>query len=791
MKKLFLISAILGLFFSISFAQDFVADPNEYNVTDVNPAGLEYFKNVSFAFSEEWTKELSFNSNNDRHFYFNLRSIGYSLHKGLDNNHTLALSTSPLNNFYVGSSFNWTNKDFKEGKFSESFLYRPFNMLSVGAKFSDIFDKSNHSADFGIALRPIYFSGKFWDRLNLDVQSSYKESKFLKPLIGIKTEFLNGIFLNGAYNLETKTAMFGFSISTGHLRVGNTISSNDNETSGRYFIKVTKKAERNPGEYIMKFKPTYYDFQLSGKLVNTKPEGMKLGFININMGKYITINEIKNKLKTLSKNKYLKGIIIKSPRIKVGIANLQELKDAFDEFRKSGKKVIFYFDNVDGADYTFAAILGDKIYVNNLADISLPHLGVKAPYLKELLDKLGIEVQNFRSHKYKTAGNMFSEEKMTEAEKETYEALLNDIYGEIKKLIVENRGEKLKKPFGVLVDMKPFFSAQEAMELGLIDGITYKKDLNEALKEYGKKPLIAKRLEIPKRTDWANKSKSKVAIIYAIGNIHMGKGMYGKSIGEASISDAIKAARKNPKIKGIILRVDSGGGSALASDIIAHEVELCKTENHKPVVVSMGRVAASGGYYISAYADKIIAQPTTITGSIGVIGMVPEFSKLYKKIGVNWSELNITKYAGFPPTNRPMTEDEKKFMGDMIHKIYWDFVNVVAKGRNKTKDEIHQIAQGRVWSGISAYRLGLVDKLGGLEDAKKEIKKLARIKNDIELVEFKGKSKNPLSQYGIGTNILYNKLPNELKSTYNLLNNFNLYKNDKVLMLTPISLEIK
>ena len=788
MKKIILILAIIGLMLTSAFSEDFVANPDEHNTTDINPAGLSYFDNLSFSIERNWTHNKKFKFNDEKNFYLNIGSLGYALHKNTKKNHTLALSSTLINNLYLGSSYDWTNKEIKEGKFNEALLYRPFDMLSVGAKVSNIFDKKNHSANFGLALRPIYLSGKFWDRLDLNIQSSYSEGKISKPVLGIKTELVNGIILKGDYNLEDKTASFGFSISTGHFKTGSSVNNANNTTSGRSFVKFSNKSERNIGDYITKIIPTYYDYKLSGKLVNTKPEGVKLGFVSLNVGKFTTIDEIKNKLETLSQNKGLKGIIFKSPKMKIGIADLQELKPAFDKFRKTNKKVIFYFDNISGSDYIVAATLGDEIYLNRLGEVSLPHLGVKAPYLKDLLNKLGVDVQNFRSHKYKTAGNMFSEKKMTDAEKETYQALLDDIYSQIKKLVVRNRGEKLKKSFDELVNMKPFFNSNEALKLGLIDGITYKNDLKKVI---GKKPLFIKHFEKNRRTDWANGASSKVAIIYAIGNIHMGKGTYGKSIGEASISDAIKKARKDPTVKGIILRVDSGGGSALASDIIAHEVALCKKENHKPFVVSMGRVAASGGYYISAYADKIIAEPTTITGSIGVIGMIPEFSKLYKKIGVNWSELNITKYAGFPPTYRPLNEKEKKFMKDMIHEIYWDFVGVVAKGRGKSKDEINKIAQGRVWSGLRAYNLGLVDKLGNLDDAKAEIKKLAHLKHNVKLVEYKGKSKNDFSKFGIGSNVLYYFLPNGLKNTYKLLENFKLYKNDKALMITPISLEIK
>ncbi len=791
MKKYVLALTLLILFVIGLSATDFVSNPDEYNSMLINPAAQSYFNNTTIAYERFWTKNDRIKFTTERRLYLNLRNIGYALSTKGSNHHTLSSSNILFSNLYFGNSYDWSGKHFNKGSYNVSFLYRPFNLISFGTQISDILDKHNHKADFGISLRPIYLNGDFWDKFDINFASSYFQGELAKPAIGLKMELIDGITIKGDYNLENKATTLGFSINFGTIETGGNFKSIDNSSSGNYFLKTSARPQRSIKDFITRFKPAYYDYKISGKLVETVPQELKIGFIEIKTGKYVTLRQIKSVLEKLSKKDNIKGIIIQSPKTKFGISDVQELKPAFEKFRKSGKKIIFYFNGISASDYLIAASLGDEIYVNPLGEVNLPKLGVKAPYIKELLGKLGINVQNFKSHKYKTAGNMFTESEMTEAEKETYEALLKDISSSIKELITENRGTKFADSWDNILEKKPFFDAKEALDLGLIDGITYQTDLRKALAKNNKKPLIVKHMAIDTTTDWAKKPTSKVAIIYAVGNIHMGKSPYGKSIGSETISQAIRKARKDKSVKGIIIRVDSGGGSALASDIIAHEVELARKENKKPVVISMGRVAASGGYYISALADKIIAHPGTITGSIGVIGMIPEFSKLYQKIGVNWSSLKINKFAGFPPTNRPMNNDEKKYIEDSIHKIYWDFVGVVAKGRHKDKNEVHKIAQGRVWSGLSAFKLGLIDDLGGLDKAKEEIKNLAHLKHKIRLVEYRGKSKNPFAFTQIGTNVALSAMPKELKDTYNLFKNFSLYQNEQVLMLTPIKLELK
>ena len=244
--------------------------------------------------------------------------------------------------------------------------------------------------------------------------------------------------------------------------------------------------------------------------------------------------------------------------------------------------------------------------------------------------------------------------------------------------------------------------------------------------------------------------KDKIALIYAVGNIHSGEGVPGKSIGSVTTAKAIKQAREDRRVKGIIIRVDSGGGSALASDVIGREVELCKTgKNKKPVIVSMGGVAASGGYYIAAKADKIIAQPSTITGSIGVIGIYPVFERLYEKIHVNWDTVKRGKNADLGSTHRQPTAKEKKIGEESIQHFYDRFITLVAEGRNMSKDEVHKIAQGRVWTGKQAFEHGLVDALGGMDLAVKEMKKMADLKHEVKLVEFEGDNTDKSISIGV------------------------------------------
>jgi len=495
-------------------------------------------------------------------------------------------------------------------------------------------------------------------------------------------------------------------------------------------------------------------------------------------------------LEKLKKDDNVQGLVFKSSNFTARFAQREELKEAFKDFKSSGKKIVFYYEGITGANYAFAASIADEIYLNPIGSIDLKGISATMPYFKDLLDTLGVDIVNLRSHDYKTAGNSLSEAHMTAAERETYEALLNDIYDEMVTMIKEGRGDKLKKPIKQLIDDGPYWDAELAQSLGLIDGVIFEDELEDLIKEkYSADKIVRKYNNEIATTKWSKPRKDKIALIYAIGNIHSGEGLPGKSIGSVTTAKAIKQAREDKSVKGIIIRVDSGGGSALASDVIGREVELCKDgENAKPVIVSMSGVAASGGYYIAAKADEIIAQPTTITGSIGVIGVFPIFERLYDKIHINWDTVKKGKHADLYATHRMPTEEEKEIATEAIHHFYDRFISVVAEGRNMDKEEVHKIAQGRVWTGKQAFKRGLVDALGGMELAVAEMKKMAKLKHEVKLVEFEGDDEDVQLKFGFDASSL---VPEGLKTVWDLGSKMKQFNGENYLMILPVEPEIK
>lgn len=331
---------------------------------------------------------------------------------------------------------------------------------------------------------------------------------------------------------------------------------------------------------------------------------------------------------------------------------------------------------------------------------------------------------------------MFSESEMTAAEREVYDSILQSIYDQMIAQIHEGRREKLMKPVQTIIDEGPYLIAQRAFDLGLVDEIIYEDELEQVLKEDFAFSNRNSGLAVYRNYDWSRPKENNIAMIYTSGNIVMGKGTPGQKIAHETTVDLIRNARNNPMYKGIILRVDSGGGSAQASDIILRELKLAQSENKLPVVVSMAGVAASGGYYISASADRIIANPTTLTGSIGVIGLAFNASEMFKKIKVNWSTVKKGDRSDMGSIFRSWSADEKKLIEDSIEHTYDDFISKVADGRKElSKDEVNAIAQGRIWTGEQAKSNGLVDDLGGLDVAVEHIRELAGIKGYIRLVD--------------------------------------------------------
>ncbi len=414
-----------------------------------------------------------------------------------------------------------------------------------------------------------------------------------------------------------------------------------------------------------------------------------------------------------------------------GYATLEEIRNAILDFKKSKKEVFAYGDYLsEKTYYLFSAV--DKIYLNPEGLLEFHGLSSEYPFYKGALEKLGVEVQVFRVGKFKSYVEPFTLDKMSAANKLQVSSYLGSIYNKYMRSIAKARNLNLDSLLD-LSNNEKINDAKDALNYKLIDGLRYRDEVLQELKTYSK---VKKIEDIPfiSLSDYEQSLEkpeiipdSKIALLFASGDINEGEGNR-KSIGSDKLSASIREARLDKHIKAIVLRVNSPGGSALASDIIWREVSLA--QKVKPVIVSMGDVAASGGYYISCAAGKIFAEPNTITGSIGIFGLIPNAQKFFnEKLGITFDGVKTGKYANILTITRPLGEDEKAIIQNQVNRGYQSFLDRVSKGRKKSKAEIDSIAQGRVWTGEQALKIGLVDTLGGINDAIKEAAKEASLKS--------------------------------------------------------------
>jgi protease-4 len=458
-------------------------------------------------------------------------------------------------------------------------------------------------------------------------------------------------------------------------------------------------------------------------------------FANFNFSKpeaskQFGLNDITANLKKAAADPKVKGIYLELTDLPSGQATIEEIRNALIDFKKSGKFIVSYSEVFTQKSYYLASV-SDKIYLNPAGGMEFKGMLGQVMFFKGMLEKLDIEAQIIRHGKFKSAIEPFTLDKMSEPNKVQTLAFISGMWNHILDGISESR----KIPVGDLTAIANEFkikSPQDAVSLKMVDKLMYKDEVLDELKarvdvkdnkdlKFMKLGKYAKAPETEK-----NSSKDRIAVIYASGNIVSGEGDEG-TIGSDDISKAIRKARLDEHVKAVVLRVNSPGGSALASDVIWREMLL--TKKAKPVVVSMGDVAASGGYYIACAADKIFAYPNTITGSIGVFGIIPNMKEMFNKnLGITFDEVKTNPYADYIPVTRPMNDGEKKIITNEIETIYTTFITHVSEGRKMSVAQIDSIGQGRVWSGVDAKRIGLVDQFGGLNDAIAEAAKLAKLK---------------------------------------------------------------
>ena len=489
------------------------------------------------------------------------------------------------------------------------------------------------------------------------------------------------------------------------------------------------------------------------------------------------LNEILQNIKKAKTDDNIKGIFLDLGTIPSGIATMEEIRNALLDFKSSKKFIVSYSEEYTQKAYYIASV-SDKVYLYPEGALDFKGLNGEVMFFKGLLDKLDVDVQILRHGKFKSAVEPFVLDKMSEPNKEQTLKYISGIWNQMLEGISESRKMSVFQLNGIADSFK-IQKAQDAVTYKLVDKLMYKDELLAEFRNLlgiGKNDKInsislQKYVSVPDKTKKIHKTKDKIAVIYALGEIVSGKGD-DETIGSDRISEAIRKARLDSTVKAIVLRVNSPGGSALASDVIWREVTLSKKT--KPVVVSMGDLAASGGYYIACAATRIVADPTTLTGSIGVFGLIPNLKGLYNnKLGVSFDNVKTNNYADIGSTYRPLTNSEENIYQTSVENIYETFITHVAEGRGMTKEKVDSIGQGRVWSGVDALEIGLIDEFGGLEKSIEIAAKLAKIE------EYKIQSlpaqKDPFTQImeelsGESTDqtILKNKL-GELYEFYNYI----------------------
>ena len=460
---------------------------------------------------------------------------------------------------------------------------------------------------------------------------------------------------------------------------------------------------------------------LNGTLTERSQEN-PLDFLMKEDYKTYGLDDILSSIRKAKENEDIKGIYIQATSLGAGFASLEEIRDALKDFKESGKFIVAYGDTYTQNLYYLSSV-ADKVLLNPQGMLEWRGLAATPMFFKDLLEKIGVEMQIFKVGTYKSAVEPFISTEMSPANREQVNVYLSSIWEQITSSVAESRNLSVEALNKEADRMLMFYPAEESVKNGLVDTLIYKNDVRDYLKNMvgidkddnmpvlGIQDMINVKKNVPR-----DKSGNVIAVYYAYGEIDGGSSAStDEGINSEKVIKDLRKLKDDENVKAVVLRVNSPGGSAFGSEQIWYAVTELKKE--KPVIVSMGDYAASGGYYISCNADSIVADPTTLTGSIGIFGMFPNVKGLTDKIGLSFDVVKTNTYADFGAMGRPLNDGEKALMQNMVNEGYELFVKRCAEGRGMTTDEIKKIAEGRVWTGTKAKELGLVDELGGLDKA--------------------------------------------------------------------------
>ncbi|MEZ0369498.1 MAG: signal peptide peptidase SppA [Candidatus Sericytochromatia bacterium] len=653
-------------------------------------------------------------------------------------------------------------------KFSLGYSYSVSDFISFGVGYSltqqvSVADSNIHSFDAGILLRPArflsfglaarnintpivgthqikrsYVAGvgvrPLGERLTLTADVQWDEGdpvQDISALFGFETEPLDGILLRGGVDLKGQFTL-GAGMQFEVLNAGYYHSFNGTRNYDGLHAQVTnaifESAIRQIGNHF-----AYID--LSRGFV---PDSGQPGPSFLNQGGPPTYWQILQQIKLVKTMPRYKGVIVDVGALGVGLGLIEELRQAIQELRQSGKQVVVYLNQGGMAEY-YLATAADQIVLHPLGGLNLNGFAYVLPYYRQLLDLVGVGVDFIKVGRYKTGMESYTQEQASEATIEQYSALQQDDFQRFATAL-ESRRQIGADVFARIMD-KTIFTAQESKEVKLVDQVAYRDQLSEIAANLIHQPSVSvegiERVRMH-RESW--EPRDKIAVVYVSGAITESASgrdfLFGEqSSGSRTIVEQIYRAKQDAQIKAIVLRVNSPGGSALGSDEIYRALMRYKETTGKPVIVSMGDMAASGGYWIALAGDMILANPSTVTGSIGIFAGKVEFSRLYDKLGINNVVIKTNEKADQNGQHRPFSEAEKQLIQNNLRDFYRMFLERVSLGRKLDIQQVEQVAQGRVYTGAQAEKIKLIDQIGNLDDAIRIAREKSEIKTeDVEIV---------------------------------------------------------
>ena len=818
---------ILTFFLSIILSQNVwtgtsVATSDNLDVFSLNPAG--------FGVSRGSQNGLYIPVDNDSFSLFTADrygNFGYSTqYKEGDSwdhltNVGIGFGTKIGKKNYIGLRWNKVKSSpISSSIFTLGAMIRPWNFLSFGATIS--IDEKEDISNFpyyrlGVALRPLsnhrVTIGADYIENNQNGSQTIHPFADFKVFDGVNLSFSTKMDLN-ADKMEPTEYQLNLGFNLDKFAAYTVQDDNSNIGIGFYSTSEILPSIFNKKKGDSKH---YLRMKLSGSFIEENPlEGSFFTNMLFPSKKGIQLRSWINKMDEYTDNPDIHGLVIDIGGVSAGFAKKNEMRRALQRFKDAGKEIIVYSEyGLSGGNY-YLISMADKVFISGSTGIDLKGINVEVSFYRTLLDSLSIVPEVFRVNydgkSYKTMGDPFLYSSMTDEFRENYTDLFQGLYDIFSEGIAEGRGWTVKETKEV-INAGPYMILNNAKNAGLIDSVMFKDQFENYLSNLNDSKNTITKIENMDNSElyinnWIQKEKEKIAVIYAVGAIMPGNsnpGPSGSSImGDKTIMKAIESARTDKDIKAIVLRIDSGGGSVLASDNMWREIYKTTVEdttNVKPFIASMSDVAASGGYYIACIADSILADEATITGSIGVIGLRFNTSKLMKRIGINTENITFGENADFSTGSELINDEDRGRIQESINEAYDEFKQKVRDGRDNIseEDDLDGIAMGRVFTGKQAAELDLflVDKLGGINEAIETAKNTANIDGDVEIVEYPKKEMLTNSfKFGIGfknalRNHFIDELPHEIKKHYDAAELIHVLSSDTKHMILPYKIEIK